>query len=274
MSTTDDKQPSITIFRGWKDFGRHVWSPFVIKLEARLRFAGVKYRVDVGSPKTAPKGKIPYVECSSLPVAAAGAGPEGKVQLSDSTLIIKALSEWDVTPDINAALSPAGRAKDMALRALLEDKLYFYHTWERWVLNYYTMRNHVFQALPYPVRILVGMLVYRSTVATLHGQGTGRYSAEEIAGFRQEIWESVNDLLVESRTKSTSDSAGSQEPFWVFGGEKPTEADATLFGFIVSVLVSTAGPDSQKVVRSFPVVLDYARRIQDKYFPDYESWSP
>ncbi|KAK6067947.1 glutathione s-transferase [Seiridium cupressi] len=254
MSTTDDKQPGITIFRGWKDFGKHVWSPFVIKLEARLRFAGVKYAVDVGSPKTAPKGKIPYVECTSLPVAAAAVGPEGKVQLSDSTLIIKALSEWDVTPDINAVLSPAGRAKDMALRALLEDKLYSYH------------------ALPYPVRILVGMLVYRSTVATLHGQGTGRYSAEEIAGFRQEIWESVNDLLVESRTKSTSDSAGSQEPFWVFGGEKPTEADATLFGFIVSVLVSTAGPDSQKVVRSFPVVLDYARKIQDKYFPDYESW--
>jgi hypothetical protein len=48
-------------------------------------------------------------------------------QLSDSTLIIETLSDWDVIPDINAALSPAMRVQDMALRALLEDKLYFYH---------------------------------------------------------------------------------------------------------------------------------------------------
>jgi hypothetical protein len=126
MSTTSDKQPGITIFRGWKDFGKHVWSPFVIKLEARLRFSGVQYKVSVGSPKTAPKGKIPYVDCTNVP-AASGLGNEGKVQLSDSTLIINTLSEWGVAPDINAELSKADRAKDMALRALLEDKLYFYH---------------------------------------------------------------------------------------------------------------------------------------------------
>jgi hypothetical protein len=135
------------------------------------------------------------------------------------------------------------------------------------------MRDHVFQALPYPVRIVVGMLVYRSTITTLHGQGTGRYTAEEIAYFRKTIWDGINDLLVESKSKAKSAITDSRVPFWVFAGEKPTEADATLFGFIVSVLTSTAGPDSQKVVKGFPVILDYAQRIQDKYFPDYENWS-
>ena len=33
------------------------------------------------------------------------------------------------------------------------------------------------------------------------------------------------------------------------------------------------GPDSQKVVRDFPVVVEYARRIHERYFPDYEIWA-
>lgn len=133
------------------------------------------------------------------------------------------------------------------------------------------MRDHVFQALPYPVRVVIGIMVYRGTVSTLHGQGTGRYTAEEIAAFRQEIWEAVNDLLLASRAKAGK--ASSERPFWILGGENPTEADATLFGFIVSVLLCTAAPDSQKVVKRFPVILDYADRIQGTYFPDYEKWT-
>lgn len=129
LQSADGGTPDITIFRGWKDFGKYVWSPFVIKLEARLRFAGVRYGVAPGSLKTAPKGKIPYVECSGL--ASGSSGSSGattqKTQLSDSTLIIKTLAEWGTIPDSNAALRPEDRAKDLGLRALLEDKLYFYH---------------------------------------------------------------------------------------------------------------------------------------------------
>lgn len=147
-----------------------------------------------------------------------------------------------------------------------------HQTWERWTQNYYTMRDHIFKAMPYPVRLLVGTMVYRGTVATLHGQGTGRYTPEEIAASRREIWEGVNDLLVAARS-SKAGAPTSGAPFWVLGGEHPTEADATLFGFIVSVLLCTAGPDSQVVVKGLPVVLDYADRIQDTYFPDYEKWT-
>jgi hypothetical protein len=110
---SEDKAP-LVLYRGWLDPGKHVWSPFVIKLEARLRFAGVSYITECGSARTAPKGKIPYLECS-----------EGT--FGDSTLIIKQLVELGKLPDLNARLSPAARATDLALHALLEDKLYFYH---------------------------------------------------------------------------------------------------------------------------------------------------
>jgi hypothetical protein len=124
--------------------------------------------------------------------------------------------------------------------------------------------------MPWPVRFLVGMIRYRKTVAMLHGQGTGRYTCDEIAAFRGEIWSGINDLLITPR--SGSKTGPEKRPFWVLGGEEPTEADTALFGFIVSVLLSTAAPDSQTLVRGFPAMIDYAERIHSTYFPDYEKW--
>lgn len=33
------------------------------------------------------------------------------------------------------------------------------------------------------------------------------------------------------------------------------------------------GPESTEIVRGFPVVVEYARRIHDEYFPDYEAFA-
>lgn len=125
--TTDGSTPDITIFRGWDDPGKYVWSPFVTKLEARLRFAGVRYNVDCGSLQAAPRGKIPYIECSAPASSSQNPGTAKKVILSDSALIIKTFAERGTIPDLNAAILPEDRAKDLALRAVLENKLYYYH---------------------------------------------------------------------------------------------------------------------------------------------------
>lgn len=114
------KQPEVTVFRGWKETGKYVWSPYVVKLETRLRFAGVRYTTDVGGLKAAPRGKIPYIEFRD----SSSASP---LLLSDSSLIIQNLTERGTLPDLNGRLGPAERSHDMALRALLEDKLSFYH---------------------------------------------------------------------------------------------------------------------------------------------------
>ncbi len=117
----------ITLFRGWLDPGRYVWSPFVTKLEARFRFCGIKYSTDSGGPRSAPKGKIPYVECrTQTEVTTQG----------DSTLITKKLVRQELLPDLNSNLSPEQAALDLSLRALLEDRLYFYHVSSPWLLLY------------------------------------------------------------------------------------------------------------------------------------------
>ncbi|KAJ9220445.1 hypothetical protein C8Q69DRAFT_65575 [Paecilomyces variotii] len=266
MSPTETEHgPELTVYRGWLDPGKHIWSPFVIKLEARLRFAGVRYETKGGSLRDAPRGKIPYAELRER--------GSDSVILADSTLIIKHLVERDILPNINAqASSPTVRAQDLAIRALFEEKLYFYHAWERWTQNYYAMRDRLLSALIYPKRVIIGLLLYRHATQMLHDQGTGRYTAAEIRVFRSEIWEAINGLLISSRARATVNGAPNDQPFWVLEGDHPTEADATVFGFIVSVLVCTANPESQQLVKQFPAILDYAGRIHDRYFPDYAKW--
>jgi hypothetical protein len=99
------------------------------------------------------------------------------------------------------------------------------------------MRGHVLRALPYPAQILVGLIIYRKLMTTLHGQGTGRFSPEEIAAFRLEIWENVDALLKSS--KANCQAKGRESPFWLLGGDGPSEADMLLHGFIISVLIAT-----------------------------------
>lgn len=111
-------------------------------------------------------------------------------------------------------------------------------TRERWIDNYYTMRDHVMWNIPYPVRVVVGLLAHRKHSAMLHSQGILRFTDGEINLFKHEIWGTIAGLLQASKEGAKLQNA--DDPFWALGGEQPTEADATLFGFIISVLISTA----------------------------------
>lgn len=100
------------------------------------------------------------------------------------------------------------------------------------------MRDGVLGAIPYPVRVLVGLLAYRNMSSTLHGQGTGRYSVEEIAALRQEAWNGINELVIDARKAGSKN--GAYQVFWLLKGEEPTDVDSTLYGFITSSLVCSA----------------------------------
>lgn len=94
------------------------------------------------------------------------------------------------------------------------------------------------------MRVLIGQIVYRNHKAMLYGQGTLRLSDEEIGAAKREIWDSINGVLVAVRSSRAAGSSGSNDPkkrpFWFLGGDEPTEVDTTLFGFIMSVLLSNA----------------------------------
>ena len=97
------------------------------------------------------------------------------------------------------------------------------------------MRSKILGALPWPLQFIIGNIVYKKTMRSLEGQGTLKYSAEEIASFRYEIWDTLNSYL-----SAVSRPEDQKTPFWILAGDAPTEADATLFGFIASSLICDA----------------------------------
>ncbi|OOG00317.1 hypothetical protein ASPCADRAFT_36348, partial [Aspergillus carbonarius ITEM 5010] len=268
----------ITLYRGFPTPRIYTWSPFVTKLEARLRFSDIPYITQAGSIRAAPRGKIPYISIETP------TGSDEKTTttttttttiLSDSTLITRSFIEEGVLPDLNSHLSPKDRVLDIGIRGLLEERIYFLQSHEKWIDNYYAMRGHILSSMPWVVQVVVGQLIYRKQVSMLYGQGTMRYSEEERREFKREVWGEVNALLVEGkgRRREDGDEDGDGDgPFWVLGGEGPSEADATLFGFVVGALICTACPETQGIVRGFPVVVEYARRIHERFFPEYEIW--
>lgn len=99
------------------------------------------------------------------------------------------------------------------------------------------MREHALSDFPYIARLFIGPMVYNSMASALKGQGTGRHTDEEINFQRHEIWDAISCRLEEARFSSPR---GKSAPFWLLGGEEPTEVDAVLFGFIVSILACWA----------------------------------
>jgi hypothetical protein len=97
------------------------------------------------------------------------------------------------------------------------------------------MRPKILGALPWPLQVIVGNLVYKNSVRSLEGQGTLKFSTGEIASFRSAIWDTLNSHL-----SAISRPDDQETPFWVLGSDAPTEADATLFGFIASSLICDA----------------------------------
>lgn len=94
------------------------------------------------------------------------------------------------------------------------------------------MRDKILAFLPWPVRVVVGNMVYNKNLRIIEGQGTGKFNADEIAAFRTDIWDTLNAALADSHSKTRNGGL-----FWALGGEEPTEADAVVFGFISAGLV-------------------------------------
>ncbi|OJD16350.1 hypothetical protein AJ78_03484 [Emergomyces pasteurianus Ep9510] len=177
-------------------------------------------------------------------------GDNSPETIVDSAFITKQLVEQGTLPDLNLKSSDSD---DLAIRALIGQ------TWERRTQFIIQCVTNVLSPIPYQVRVLVSLLVYRNTTQTLYGQGVGRYSAEEIAVFSREIRGVINQHLVLPKNKPTGHDADDR-PLCALGTDQPTEADATV------------GPDSETLVKQFPVILDYAGRIHDIYFPDHDKW--
>ena len=222
-------------------FGLPDPSPFVTKAEVLLKMAGLPYTIYTGGFKKAPKGKLPYIDDDSETIA-------------DSTFIRWHL-EKKYQIDFDRGLTAEQRAIAWAFEKMLEEHLYWALVHARWIddANFAKGPRSFFRAAPAPIRPLVIAMVRRQLRRTLHGQGLGRHSTEEIVALGTRSIEATADFL-------------GIKPFMM--GADPTGLDATAFAFVAGVLcplfetpLRTAGERHDNLKR-------YVGRMTARFYPD------
>jgi len=222
-------------------FGLPDASPFVTKAEMLLKLAGLPYRTERGSLRRAPKGKLPYLDDMGRMVA-------------DSTLI-----RWHIEKtyhiDFDEGLSAAERGITWAVEKLMEDNLYWAIARDRWLDadNFAKGPAQFFQAVPSPLRRLVGALVRRKVKQTLWAQGLGRHAPEELVALAAKGIASIADIL-------------GDKPYLM--GERPCGADATLFAFAMGALCPLFESPIRTAAESHANLVAYVERMRCQYYPD------
>lgn len=222
-------------------------SPFVLKVAHYLRMIAVPYEPCPGNPRKAPRGKLPYIE-------------DGSQVVADSSLIVDYLRKK--YQDLDAGLLPQDRALSTAVRALLEEHFYFLMVAQRWKEDRgFRVLAPGFTALmkktgmPGFLVPVVASLARKQIVSTLHAQGTGRHSPQQIEALGIGALESVSVLL-------------GDKPFFL--GDAPRSIDATVFAFLWLVLGTPYENEVQAFAQKQSNLVAYTERNRTRYWSDWK----
>jgi len=230
----------ITLYTFGPAFGLPDPSPFVMKAKVLLEMSGLPHRTDTRGFRRAPKGKLPYIDDAGTIVA-------------DSSLIRMHLEQQHGI-DFDQGLSPAERGIAWAFEKLCEDNLYWAVVHERWMneANFDKGPRQFFKVAPAPIRPLVIAWVKRSLRRTLHGQGLGRHTKEEIARLAIRGIEAIGDQL-------------GDKPYLM--GASACGADATTFAWIAAVLCPHFESALRQAAERRDNLVAYRDRGMRQWFP-------
>jgi glutathione S-transferase len=229
----------ITLYSFGPYFGLPDPSPFVIKAILLLKFAGLPFEENRHGFRRAPKGKLPYID------------DDGTI-VPDSTFI-RFHIEKKYGFDFDAGLEPEQKAAAWAIEKMCEEHLYWSLVATRWCddENFAKGPAQFFKAVPALVRPVVQALVRRRVKKRLNSQGFGRHTPAE------------QDTLAIADVDALSALLGDK---LYLMGERPCGADATVFGFIASLLTPVFASKVRSATERHQNLTDYRDRILGQYF--------
>jgi glutathione S-transferase len=209
-------------------------SPFCLKVEVYLRFAGIPYRPVPALPFRAPRGKLPFIV-------------EGGRRVPDSGHIVEHLRQR-APADLDAGLDERQRALGHLMRRTCEESLYFVFLHSRWIdpRGWAATRPALFAGLPRGLREVVPALARRTVRNSLHAQGYGRHTAEEIYAL------GAADLAaLRAQLRGHAFAVANH----------PTSFDAVLYAVLVNILRPPVETPLKACALQYPELADYAARV-------------
>lgn len=231
----------ITLHGFSANFGLSDPSPFVYKVDAYLRMAGIPYKKDsrFSNLKKAPKGKLPFID------------DEGKV-IADSQFIIEYLEAKHDHP-LDGHLNDEQKAIAYLTTKSIDENLYFALVYSRWQddESWPIVKDAFFGKFPFLLKMIVPRVARKQVMKTLYGQGISRHSKTEIQTICRHTFQALSDLI-------------GDKPY-VFG-DKPCSLDATLFAFLAEFILAELDNSFNEIAREYSVLVKYCQRIYKAYY--------
>lgn len=214
-------------------------SPFALKADALLAMSGLPYEREYGDLRKAPRGKFPVLNDNGT--------------LIPDTVHIQTYLEQKKDIDFDSHLSEEERAMAVAFRRLIEHHLYFINGHFRWMEHPHAVRDNYFAAVPGPIRGLVFRMVQKQVAKTMHLQGLGRHTRNELIAF---AGQDIKALAVQLDYK----------PFFL--GDQPSSIDASLYGALENMINCELDTPMKAECAKHENLVDYCARFREAVFND------
>ena len=225
-------------------FGLPDASPFCIKALTLMKMSGLAFEAKQMSFKQAPKGKAPYLV-------------DGSKVVADSYFIQRHL-EISHSVDFSGGYKTQDLAKGWPVERMLEEHFYFLAMNIRWLRdeNFWIGPYQFFAGVPALIRPVIARIVRKKIIKTQHLQGLGRHSAEQRFELAKGDLAAIESLLQKNR---------------FLLGNKPSGADASVFGFIWTAECPYFKSEIGDYIRSRPVLMNYLSEMRGRYFPEFKT---
>lgn len=227
-------------------FGMPDPSPFVVKVDAFLRFSGLPYEyvANVNALRSAPKKKLPIIK------------DEGQV-VADSYFIVEYLKEkYRLT--IDDGLTPAQLGQAHLMCKSLEENFYWCLVYSRWMddATWALVKQTLFGKMPAPLKLFVPAMIRKGVRKDLYAHGIGRHSDKEVLQIFEHSLQSLSQIL-------------NTQPY--FFGNKATTFDATAYGLLASFILADIDNAFNRQARTYANLVEYCQRIQNQFYANVQS---
>lgn len=215
-------------------------SNYCAKVELYLKSNGIEYKRVVGSPRVAPKKKLPMIK------------DEDRV-ICDSEHIIQYLNE-KLNISMDQHLNPYEKAVSYSVQKLVDEYLYFILLYSRWQDDegWAQTLDAFFSDFPYVIRRFIVPLVRKGVMKKLSGHGISRHTPKEIYDFADEAFTHIAHILGDKK---------------YLMGDQLTQVDMSLFSVLYAFGHSPVKGEATRRYSRFINLNSYCKRIADQYYP-------
>ena len=216
-------------------------SPFVVKVDLFMRMAGIEFESenDFNNLKKSPKGKLPFIE------------DNGK-KVGDSAQILNYLTQtYHLSLDDH--LTEQQKAQAMLATHCIDESLYWCLVYSRWIHEptWQVIKEGFFSKLPIPIKWFLPSVIQKDVKKTLHRQGYGRHSMDELVDKSDQVFSSLSMIL------------GDNDYFF---GDTPSSFDAVAYSILCEFISFDFENPFINKARQYDNLVAYCQRIEAKYY--------